>query len=68
MKKDFPWVQDYFTARVLLGFSEDEFWESTPRKIYALKLCQNRYFSAKSPEKSVQNQVEEIKSLLGIII
>ena len=68
MKKRFPWVQDYFTARVLLGFSEEEFWRSTPKKIYALKLFQDKYFDAKNgiaPQKSAAAQIDEIKALLG---
>jgi len=66
MKKTFPWVQDYFTARVLLGFSEDEFWRSTPRKVYALKLFRDKAFGLMSSKKSAQNQVKEIQSLLNL--
>lgn len=30
------WVNMYFSATVLLGMSEKEFWDSTPRKLNAL--------------------------------
>lgn len=66
MKKLFPWVQDYFTARVLLGFSEDEFWRSTPRKVYALKLFRDKGFGGRGALKSPQIQAEEIKALLNL--
>lgn len=66
MKKSFPWVQDYFTARVLLGFSEEEFWQSTPRKVWALKLFYDKVLRGNNQLKSPKIQAQEIKSLLGL--
>lgn len=66
MKKVFPWVQDYFTARILLGFSEDEFWRSTPRKVWALKLFRDKALGGSVAQKSPRVQADEIKSLLGL--
>ena len=34
--KEFDWLGMYTTARYVLGWSEDEFWRSTPRKYYAV--------------------------------
>ena len=66
MAKTFPWGQDYFVARVLLGFSEEEFWQSSPRKIYTLKHYRDRHFGGNQKKKTTDEQISEIRSLLGI--
>ncbi|MEI8377729.1 MAG: hypothetical protein WCF95_04235 [bacterium] len=69
MQKDtklhFPWREEYFIARVLLGFSEEEFWQSTPRKIHTLKLLYDRFFGYCQGKKSNKAQAQEILTLLG---
>lgn len=30
------WVDVYFAARVILGLSEEEFWQSTPKQLTML--------------------------------
>lgn len=64
-KKQFPWREEYFTARVLLGFSEEEFWKSSPRKLHTLKLLYNRHLGHNHTKKSNKEELQEILSLLG---
>jgi len=64
-KKQFPWRQEYFIARILLGFSEEEFWQSTPRKIHTLKLSYDKIFGQIHGKKSNHEKILEIQSLLN---
>jgi len=63
-KINFPWKQEYFIARVLLGFSEDEFWKSSPRKIHSLKLLYDKFLGYNNEKKSNKIQIQEILTLL----
>jgi hypothetical protein len=63
-KINFPWKQEYFIARVLLGFSEDEFWKSSPRKIHSLKLLYDKFLCSNNEKKSNKIQIQEILTLL----
>ena len=63
-KIQFPWKQEYFTARVLLGFSEEEFWQSTPRKVHTLKLLYERCFGKNRGKKTNKEEIQEILMLL----
>ena len=64
-KIQFPWREEYFIARVLLGFSEEEFWQSTPRKLHTLKLNYDRFFGHNQGKKTNKEQILEIQTLLG---
>lgn len=64
-KLQFPWRQEYFIARVLLGFSEEEFWRSTPRKIHTLKLLYDKFCGHHQGKKSNKEQLQELQLLLG---
>ena len=64
-KIQFPWRQEYFTARVLLGFSEEEFWQSTPRKVHALKHLYDRYLGVNLGKKTYKEQIQKILLLLS---
>ena len=43
------WVWMYYCARVLLGLSEQEFWQLTPRKLNALMT---QYFGSANETNS----------------
>jgi hypothetical protein len=67
MPKLFPWGQDYFVARVLLGFSEDEFWQSTPRKIHLLKYWYERLYGNNNKVFSPKNSLLEAQEMMNLL-
>lgn len=64
---------DYYVARVLFGFSEEEFWRSTPRTLRALQVLHLIYrnkarFRESKQEISLKNRraLEELGLILGL--
>lgn len=62
--KKFNWVENYFSARVLLGFSEEEFWRSSPRKVAALIHAKHLTEGRLQPKTSNKDKAQEILNLL----
>ena len=64
---------DYHVARVLFGFSEEEFWRSNPRTLRALQVLHLIYrnkarFKESKKEISLKNRraLEELGMILGL--
>lgn len=64
---------DYYVARVLFGFSEEEFWRSTPRTLRTLQVLHLIYrnkarFRESMQEVSLKNRraLEELGLILGL--
>lgn len=55
----FSWVDDYVIARKILGWSDDEFWNAFPRKLYAV------YYAYLDLQDRINNAQTQQKVLVG---
>lgn len=60
----FNWAENYYLARVLLNFSEEEFWKSNPRRIATLLAVKGFYEGRLQQKQTAQTKASELMRFL----
>lgn len=60
------WINDYFASRVLLNFSEKEFWQATPRQIHTLLSALYAHKGLLREKSDPRSALSELSNFLGL--